>query len=156
MLFFGSNPELKPPGGSLDMIFYFRYDSDPNIAMQASKIMCYIREASFIVVGCTSPAPGTRHKCSVSQHSGQSPEYWGAPDQWRWFHNSSQCQGSQSRGEGSNETLLSSIIFKIFSTPCKSSFDATSCCHWKSLWCSRDHQAEPKCLVVHLNQCWLA
>ena len=54
MHFFGSNPELKPPGGSLDMIFYFRYDSDPNIAMQASKIMCYIREASFIVVGCIS------------------------------------------------------------------------------------------------------
>ena len=52
MHFFGSNPELKIPGGSLDMIFYFRYDSDPIIAMQAGKMMCYIRGASFIEQGC--------------------------------------------------------------------------------------------------------
>ena len=34
------------------MIFYFRYDSDPIIAMQAGKMMCYIRGASFIEQGC--------------------------------------------------------------------------------------------------------
>ena len=49
MHFFGSKPEPEPPGGSVKIIFDFRYhsNSNKNIAMKASKTTPYLRVTSF-------------------------------------------------------------------------------------------------------------
>lgn len=89
------------------------------------------------------PAPGTRHTRSGSRQSEQSPQCWGPLVQWRWSHSSSQPRGSQSPGKGSRESLLTSSFHINLLSPCKSSYDAKSYCHWNSWWCLKDRQAKP-------------
>ena len=64
MHFFGSNPDSEPPGGSTDIIYYFRFHLDPTITMQAGNTKHFVRRTRFAEIACISVSLKTE-SCEV-------------------------------------------------------------------------------------------